>query len=141
MTDRNKAKSVVETTIRTILTDFIRYHVHDNSVAIGMALPPNDGGKYESMKRNLETGRFYPLVAKSDPQSLTVTDVMGNVRNVITSGGLYNKICREYWFENATSNNARLFMSSDAIVHQIDGPLFYENYRPWRELVKEALKK
>ena len=105
-----------------------------------MALAPGDEGRYESMKRNLETGRFYPLTAKSDPQSLTVTDVLGNVRNVVTSGGLYNKICREYWY-NGTGNNATLFMASDAIVHQIDGPLFYEKMRPWREVVKEALKK
>ena len=138
--DRSKVQNTVMATVRTILTDFIRYHIHDNSLAIGMALAPGDEGRYESMKRNLETGRFYPLTAKSDPQSLTVTDVLGNVRNVVTSGGLYNKICREYWY-NGTGNNATLFMASDAIVHQIDGPLFYEKMRPWREVVKEALKK
>jgi len=138
---RTSIQTTVKAAIKQIVTDFIRYHVHDNSVAIGMAKDPHSEGKYESMKRNLETGRFYPITTKYDTQSMTVTDEVGNVRNVVTSDpALYNNICREYWFEGK-DRTARLFMGSGAVVHLIDGPLFYETMRPWREVVKEALIK
>jgi len=135
-------KANIKTIIGNIVNDFIRYHVMDHSVAINMAPEPghSDGETidYESMKRNPETGRFFPLEVKADSESLTVTDVMGNKRSVQKSNGLYNNICREYWFEG-TGNSARLFMGSDAVVHQIDGPLYYENLKPWRLVVKEKL--
>jgi hypothetical protein len=31
-------------------------------------------------------------------------------------------------------------MASNAVVHQIDGVLQYENMKEWREVVKEAIK-
>ena len=137
---RATIQNKVTTAMKGLITDFIRYHVHDNSVAIGMAQTPNSEGKYESMKRNKETGRFYPIQVTYDTQSMTVTDNVGNHRHVLTSNPeLYNNICREYWFEGQ-NNTARLFMGSDVVVHLIDGPLFFENMKPWREVVKEALK-
>jgi hypothetical protein len=138
--DRATIRKKVETAIKGIVNDFVRYHVQDNSLAVGMAVDPTHPGKYESMKRNLTTGRFYPLTAKSTATSLTVTDNIGNVRNVVTKPGLYNIICREYWFQGA-GNNQRLFMGSDVVAHQIDGVLFSDTMKPWREVVKEALKK
>ncbi|MCR4602858.1 MAG: fasciclin domain-containing protein [Prevotella sp.] len=137
-TDESAIREKVKETLTTIVSDFVRYHVQDHSVAIGMASDSYSKVKFESMKRNLDTGRFYPLEVTFDTNSMTVTDEMGNVRNVVTTPGLYNNICTEYWFEG-TGNNARLFMSSDVVVHLIDGPLLYENMRPWREIVKEAL--
>ena len=143
--DRSTVQTTVETAIRTIMIDFIRYHVQDYSLAIGMAPDPNRDTKYESMKRNPETGRFYPLQNIYDTNSMTVTDAMGNVRHVVTTPGedgksLYNNICHEYWFEGSGMAR-RQFMGSDAVIHLIDGPLFFENMRPWREVVKEALNK
>jgi hypothetical protein len=126
----------VKTIIKTIITDFLRYHFQDHSVALGMPVAPGSDNKYESMRRNTQTGRFSPLMAVSEPNQLTVTDDMGNVRHVVTTPGLYNNLCREYWFDGA-----RLFMNSDVVVHQIDGPLFYESLKPWRQIVKEALNK
>ena len=129
----------VETVISEIITDFIRYHLQDHSVAVGMAVSSGES-KYESMKRNKETGRFTPLEAHVTPTSMTVTDEMGNTRNVVTTPGLYNNLCREYWFQKKNSDNV-VFMFSDVVVHQIDGPLYYgpQAMRPWREIVKEAL--
>ena len=137
-TDENTVRTTVKATITDIVTSFVRYHVQDHSVAIGMASDVYNNLKYESMKRNPETGRFYPLTVNFNANSLTVTDNVGNPRNVVTTEGLYNNICREYWFEG-NGNSARLFMGSDVVVHLIDGPLMYENLKPWRQVVREAL--
>ena len=134
--DRSTVREKVRSTIKTIITDFVRYHIQDHSVAVGMPVEPGSDGKYESMKRNTTTGRFSPLTVVSGPSQMTVTDDIGNVRNVVTQPGLYNNLCREYWFDGA-----RLFMNSDVVVHMIDGALFYEQPTPWREIVKQALNK
>ena len=173
-TEKKSIRTKVASTLASILNDFIRYHVQDHSVAIGMAPDVNEDGSYktntsfESMKRNLETGRFYPLEVNYNNTTMTVKDntikdkdgkivKQGETRKVMTGNGLYNLICREYWFDG-TKENARLFMASDAVVHQIDGVLFYgytypDDYadatkagktvkmRPWREIVEEALNK
>ena len=133
-TIREKAKTV----IKEIITNFIRYHLQDHSVAVAMPVASGDN-KYESMKRNEETGRFTPIEAHVTTTSMTVIDEVGDTRNVVTTPGLYNNLCREYWFDK----QKRLFMFSDVVVHQIDGPLFYSSQamRPWREIVKEALNK
>ncbi len=138
--------------IKNIIVNFIRYHVQDHSVAINMAPElydedPETGVKtpsyvniFESMKRNYETGRFFGLESDNSNGQLTVKDVMGNVRHVTKQEGLYNNICREYWF-NGSGNTARIFMASDAVVHQIDAPLFYEEMTPWREQIKNLRRK
>lgn len=134
--DRTTIREKVKTVVKGIITDFVRYHLQDHSVALGMPVEPGSDGKYESMKRNTSTGRFSPLKVVTDPNRMTVTDDIGNVRNVVTKAGLYNNLCREYWFDGA-----RQFMNSDVVVHQIDGPLFYEQPTPWRDIVKQALNK
>ena len=138
--------------IKNIIVNFIRYHVQDHSVAINMAPElydedPETGVKtpsyvniFESMKRNYETGRFFGLESDNSNGQLTVKDVMGNVRHVTKQEGLYNNICREYWF-NGSGNTARIFMASDAVIHQIDAPLFYEEMTPWREQLKNIRRK
>jgi hypothetical protein len=159
--DSATVRKNVAAAITTIMSNFVRYHVQDHSVAIGMTPDVDDNGaeklsnKYESMMRNTETGRFFPIGVDYDNSKMTVTDVIGNARKVKTEDGLYNLICREYWFEG-TGDNSRLFMASDVVVHQIDGVLFNgytypEDYsdpslagktvkmRPWREVVREAL--
>ena len=137
-TDAATVRKNVETAIKGVVTEFIRYHVQDNSLAVGMAKDLTSEGAYESMKRNPETGRFYPLFVDYDATSMTVTDEMGNHRKVVTTPGLYNNICREYWFEGS-GNSSRLFMGSNVVVHLIDGALMYENLKPWRQVVREAL--
>ncbi len=129
----------VDKCITNIITDFVRYHVMDHSVAIGMAPDPTMGNNFESMKRNLETGRFFQLTVTYDQQNLSVTDVSGNTRRVVTQDGLYNNICREYWFQG-TGTGASLYMGSDAVVHLIQEPLYYEELRPWRQVVTDYLR-
>ena len=129
--------------LKNIIVDFVRYHVQDHSVAVNMA--PENGtyqNVYESMMRNPETGRFYPLHSNAAGGQLTVTDVMGNVRHVITRDGLYNQICRDYWFDGAVgSNTATIFMTSDAVVHLIDDALYYKNMTPWRQQLNKIRRK
>ena len=139
--DRSKVQKTVIETIRNIVNDFIRYHVQDNSVAIGMAKAANTPTSFESMKRNSSTGRYYPIKVNYDNASMTITDAIGGVHHVKTDKGLYNKVCREYWFENKPyTNSSRMFMASNVVLHQIDGVMKYENMRPWRDVVVDALK-
>lgn len=129
-----------KTCMENIISDFVRYHVMDRSVAIGLAPDPNSSKNYESMKRNPETGRFFPILVEYDQKSITVTDVTGSTQNVVTTPGLYNNICREYWYETLENKGSKLFMGSDAVVHLLQQPLKYETMRPWRKVVEEYLK-
>jgi len=134
---RNK----VITAMSKVVSDFIRYHVQDHSVAIGMVPEPNmTSDAYESMLRNPETGRFYQLTTTFDTNSMTVEDVAKNKRKVVKTDGLYNNMCREYFFKG-TDNAAQIYMGSDAMVHLIDGPLYPSMERKtWRDVVKENLQ-
>ena len=137
--DKEAVQEKVRACVKGIISDFIRYHVQDHSLAIGMA--PEAGqsdNNYESMMRNPETGRFFPLTVDFDNEKLSVTDYMGNTRQVQKTEGLYNNVCREYWFDG-TNNSARLFMASDAVVHLVNAPLFFETMKPWREVVRTYL--
>ena len=134
----------VKQCLKSIVGDFVRYHVMDRSIAIGMAPEKGMEGEasYESMKRNPETGRFFPITASYDQNRITVKDVKGNTRTVTTREGLYNNICREYWFQKDDKVNYsdHLFMASSVVAHLIDEPIYYEDMKPWRQVVEEYLK-
>lgn len=131
-----QAKSI----IKDIIVGFLRYHVQDHAIMIGMA-PEN--GKYENSfetsRRNLETGRFYPLTVNNEGDQMWVMDGLGNKRNVIKTEGLYNRICRDYWFR--TSPVGQCYMASDAVVHQIDGVLLAEEMKPWKEILNKNVRR
>ena len=116
--------------IKDIIVSFIRYHVQDHAVLIGMA-PENDKyeNSFETMRRNLETGRFFPLIVNNEGDQMWVKDVLGNKRNVVKTNGLFNRICREYWFKGT----GVCYMASDAVIHQIDGVLLPEVMTPWKD--------
>jgi hypothetical protein len=142
MTEENcgseEAAEQAKAIIKSIIVNFLRYHVQDHAVLIGMA--PENGkyeNTYETMKRNNETGRFVPLTVNNAPGQMWVKDAIGNKYSIVTSNGLYNRICREYWFKET----GECYMASDAVIQQIDGVLQYEaNPTPWRELVKKVIK-
>jgi hypothetical protein len=146
--DRQSFKDSVQVSVKkclkTIVGDFVRYHVMDRSVAIGMAPEKGMEGEanYESMKRNPETGRFFPITVSYDKEKITVTDAKKHTRTVTKREGLYNNICREYWFKKDTNVNwsERLFMASSVVAHLIDEPIYYEDMKPWRQVVEEYLK-
>ena len=86
-------------------------------------------------QQNPETGAYYCIsgspyrinVTSVSPTAMTVRDAMGNTRNIITSGGLFNMQAREYWLKGTNVNSANsLENSSTVVVHAIDGPLLYD---------------
>ena len=125
--------------IKDIIVGFLRYHIQDHAVMIGMD-PENDKyeNTFETMKRNPETGRFSPVTVNNEGNQMWVRDVLGNKRNVVMTDGLYNRICREYWFRQ-DGTKLYTYMASDAVVHQIDGVLLSEEMKPWKDVLKEKL--
>ena len=137
--------------IKDIIVNFIRYHVQDHAIAINMApeaYDEKDGVKipkyenaFESMRRNPVTNRFYPLTVNNAGGQMWVKDQYhSRARNVVKSEGLYNCLCREYWF-NGSGNTATTFTASDVFVHQIDGVLLAEKLTPWKQQLKKVRRK
>ncbi|MBR5748819.1 MAG: fasciclin domain-containing protein [Prevotella sp.] len=135
-----EAAEQAKTIIKDIIVGFLRYHIQDHAIMIGMA-PEN--GKYENSfetsRRNLETGRFYPVTVNNEGDQMWVKDVLGNKRNVVKTEGLYNRICRDYWFR--TNPAGQCYMASDAVVHQIDGVLLAEEMKPWKEILNKNVRR
>ena len=122
--DRDAAK-LMRYRIRQRILDFLRYHIQDFSVFMGQGVV---NGRYETSKLNPENRKFVSLSIDADNTHINVTDALGNRRSVVTKSGLYNNMCREYLYTNKDveqASNGNLYSSSYAVVHQIDGPLFY----------------
>ena len=140
--------------IKNIIVDFIRYHIQDHSIAINMAPEiydeerygeivrkiPRYQNDYETMRRNPETSRFYPLTVNHEGGQMWVQDVLGKKHNVVKTEGLYNRICREYWYKG-TGTAATTYQASDAVVHQIDGVLLAEEMTPWKSKLNKVRRK
>ena len=125
--DRDAAKRM-KYRIRQRIHDFLRYHIQDFSVFMGQGVV---SGRYETSKLNPENRKFFSLAVDADNGHISVTDALHNERHVMTGDvALYNNMCREYLFtsrdpESAASGN--LYSSSYAVVHLIDGPLFFSS--------------
>ena len=132
-----KQLSNAKTTLTNMINNFLRYHIQDNSVFIGGT--PQSSVRYESSKINPANKRYYSITVDANDSKMDVEDQVGNKRHVITSGGLYNIIGREYWFQNRdkTTTN-QIYQASDVVVHQIDGVLLYDKdqLKSWREVIK-----
>ena len=86
-------------------------------------------GRYETSKLNPSNRKFYSLSVSADNSTISVTDALNNIRTVQRIDGLYNNMCREYLYSNKDKEKApssNLYSSSHAVVHLIDGPLFYD---------------
>lgn len=148
--------------LKEVLLDFVKYHIQDNSIFIdqGFASGEYESGKTELIKSTsvdeqtgqelpwdgtYSPGRPYKLKVNVSPSALTVTDVMGNTRNVITSGGAYNMMAREYWADGTSANTnpttTTLNNSSFAVIHAIDGPLYFDTADPNDNQFKYKYKK
>lgn len=122
--NRDAAK-LIRYRIRQRILDFLRYHIQDFSVYMGQG---TINGRYETSKLNPENRKFFSLSVDANNQHISVTDALGNRRQVKTNQGLYNNMCREYLFTNKDKEQAasgNLYSSSYAVVHLIDGPLLY----------------
>ena len=132
-----KAREVIKSRI----TNFLRYHVQDNALYIGGTPMAADAEgqlpRFETALLNPANRRFFSVAVAADDDQLQVTDLLGNTRSVVkTSTDLYNNTCREYWFSGSDINK-QIYSVSDAVVHLIDGPLFYDasQLKPWKEAV------
>lgn len=142
--ERDAAKAAC-TMIKNRILDFVKYHIQDNGVAVNGAPETGENGvailknNYETMVLNAETNRYYPVAVDVSNKGLNITDLTGNVRKVVKNTGLYNNICREYWV-SGSGYNKLLYTSADAVVHQIDGPLFYSNSQKtlWKNEISNA---
>jgi len=120
------------------ILDFMKYHIQDNSVFISGT--PVNNVKFETSTLNQKNKRFYSLQVTADDKSMSIVDLMGNTRHVITTGAdMYNRMGREYWVQNANNanHNEMLYNASDVVVHHIDGPLIYDasQLTSWKEEV------
>lgn len=125
-------------TIKSRIFNFLRYHIQDNSLFIGGSMESTEPVAYETSKINPANNRFYSLKVLAGAGGINVTDQLGETRSVVKREGLYNNVCREYWFQNIGTTRApakSIYSTSDAVVHQIDGVLLYsaEQLTPWRK--------
>lgn len=125
-------------TVRTILHDFVCYHIHDNSVYVG----GTQVNEREYQTGTLDTEkRFRRLTVTVGNSSLVVKDGTGNVHNVkVNDNGesiLYNVMTRDYLFNDGVSGVSekdlnitdckQIETSSFAVIHGIDGVLLYKD--------------
>jgi uncharacterized surface protein with fasciclin (FAS1) repeats len=131
------------------LERFLRYHFQDNSVYLGSG-PVSDVFQTATIKEDDEATRFntfrnkyYKLGVNGSGSDLSLTtELTGQewTANVITSGGLYNIMTRDYIFSNnpqayqeidgsgtgANFESSTITTSSTAVIHQIDNVLRFQ---------------
>lgn len=134
---------VTEETVKKMEDDleaFLRYHIQDNLLMIGLDYS-NDGGadydengnltigdtftrNYETAYMNEATSKFATLQIHNTPTDIEIVDMQGNpARHVLKQNDaegkpLYNLTVREYLL------NGNISATSFAAIHLIDGPLF-----------------
>jgi len=119
-TDSSAAEKKAE-----MIRNFVKYHIQDNSVFVDNS---SVTGNFETAVMNNSLMVFYTLGVNGGNNQITLTDKLGNVRQVTNNSSLKNIIAREYTFDSADKLTARkIFSSANIVVHQIDGALLYDN--------------
>jgi uncharacterized surface protein with fasciclin (FAS1) repeats len=118
------ADSLKALTLATTITEFLKYHIQDNSITVDKR---DVSGQFETASMNKLLKVFYTIdVTATNNGEISITDLKGNTRHVVKSNNLYNLIAREYQYNNANPENAQtLFSTADVIIHEIDGPLMH----------------
>lgn len=117
---------------RERLRRFIRYHMQDNSVFIHGKKENN--AEYLTETINNRTQLFYSVYVTNTGSAISVTDILGNKRNVMATDGRYNLIGRDIKVNNANgsttrydvNNSTKIESYTSTVVHQIDKPLWFE---------------
>jgi len=105
--------------------EFVRYHFQDNSVYIGGT--SYSDGWFETATLNPATEKFRRVYVTNNSSSFSVRGENGNTAHVITDGGLYNLMGRDYLFNSKVITTATsIETSSFAVVHQIDAVLDFQ---------------
>jgi hypothetical protein len=130
---------------RDVLTNFVKYHIQDNSVYVN---PEFNFGEsdYQTAYMRASDKRYIKLTVDAKKDGLTLWDAKYDKyhpekssipRHVITDDeNYYNIMCREYEFKEGFGSDAKatgsvtdvtktkLETSSYAVIHLIDGPLY-----------------
>lgn len=111
--------------IRSIIADFVNYHIQDNSVYVGGG---NNVGNYETSTLDAETGTFCRLSVKGSNSGISIVDGAGNAHSVDTSDPtLYNIMTRDYLFDDSDLQaSTQIETSSFAVIHRITNALYHE---------------
>ena len=110
------------------LYEFLRFHFQDNSVYIGGRSYTNEWFETATLD---ETGmKFRRLWVTNASAGLTVKtkEKGGKEASVVTSGGLYNIMVRDYKFTSGSTvtPNSQIITSSYAVIHQINTVLDFQ---------------
>ena len=123
--------------IRSLIADFVNYHIQDNSVYVGGGYSEGD---YETSTLDQETGTFCRLNVVGSNKDIKVTDGAGNSQYVLTSNpALYNIMTRDYLFDNKDIQESKLIeTSSFAVIHHVQNALYHEKdqIKKYKEKVK-----
>jgi len=107
------------------LYEFLRYHFQDNSVYLGGDAYTN--AWFETATMNTATEKFRRVYITNNNSSLSIRTENGSNANVITGGGLFNLMTRDYLFNSKTIAGATsIETSSYAVIHQIDAVLDFK---------------
>ncbi len=114
--------------MKDVITNFVTYHIQDNSVYIDGENHSND--VFESACLDTLTNRFSKLyVSYQLGGQMKVTDNCGNVRTVDSE--VNNILTRQYYFDGASlvgTSCDQIYSSSFAVIHLIDAPLIPNNH-------------
>lgn len=111
--------------IRSIIADFVNYHIQDNSVYVGGG---KNVGNYETSTLDESTGTFCRLNVTGSNTGISIEDGAGNTLSVDTSDpALYNIMTRDYLFDNSDVMQSKLIeTSSFAVIHRIPSALYHK---------------
>lgn len=122
------------------LERFVRYHFQDNSVFVDNFAQER---LFQSATIKLNgdpsyfgtfTNKYYKIGVKTTPGTLSLTTEKGESAEVVTDGGLYNLLTRDYVFNNRPASfknvdgtgtgteysSSMIVTSSTAVIHQIN---------------------
>ena len=126
--------------LKSDMLNFVKYHIQADAVFIDNGF---ESGRYASSKFRLtdnvsltvnaasgttSVGAPHWLNVRVSPEGLAVTDEEGNTRHVVSDARLRNIMACEYWAWGGNSQRPYqnpLDSYSFAVIHAIDGPLYY----------------
>lgn len=111
--------------IKSIIADFVNYHIQDNSVYVGGG---NTVGNFETSTLDETTGTFCRLEVEGSNDGITIVDGAGNTQTVDTSDpALYNIMTRDYLFDDPDiMKSKQIETSSFAVIHRIPNVLYHK---------------
>ena len=119
--------------IKNTIENFVRYHIHDNSVYFKGEQISNQ--VYETQNLDTLNNRFRRVTVTNDGDNISVTDLVGKSHNVV-KGNDSNVMTTQYLFvlnrgensgESTLENSRFIYGASYVVLHKIDGYLSYSD--------------